>query len=68
MKKVWKAVALIAAAVLVLGLICIAVGYITGSSVQNAKELFDAKYYIDFDGFYKSLASFVNNLLGMQAL
>ncbi len=40
MKAIWKVIALIALALIVLGAVCAAIGYFTGGSVERMIEVF----------------------------
>ncbi len=47
MDKAWKVVSLVALIALILGVLCILAGFVTGGEMQRIKDIFFASYDIE---------------------
>jgi len=66
MVKVWKVIGIIAAIFLVLGLICVGVGFLTGGDLDRIKSLLESNYGLD--NLRKLFQELLQKLLGLNPL
>lgn len=66
MGKVWKVLGIITGIALLLGLICVAVGFITGGDLGRIKDLLEANYGL---GNLRSIVEeLIHKLIGLNPL
>lgn len=66
MAKVWKFIGILAGIAILLGALCLLVGFITGGDQVRILNIFNATYDVEY---YKSLIiETIQNVLGMQPL
>ena len=66
MGKVWKIIGIIAGISLLLGAICIGVGFITGGDMERILHQLTEQY--GFESFRMSIDQIVHDILGIQVL
>ena len=66
MAKIWKVVAAVVIIALLLGGVCLLVGFITGGDSTRIWNLFNAAY--DIDGIKQSIEQTIHNAMGVQPL
>lgn len=66
MGKVWKVLGIITGIALLLGLICIGVGFITGGELDRIKDMLETSY--GFDNLRSIVDELIHKILGLNPL
>lgn len=66
MAKVWKIIGIAVGIALVLGLLCIGCGLLTGGSTDRIADQFSQ--YLNFDSLRMSIERFIHEIFGIQVL
>lgn len=66
MAKVWKIVSTVAGIALLLGVVCVLVGVITGGDVSRVLSLFNARF--DIAGLKDKIDILIHSIMGVQPL
>ena len=66
MGKIWKVIGIVAGICLVLGIICIGVGFITGGNIDRIKTLLESNYGLD--NLRSLFEELIHKLIGINPL